>query len=271
MRKLDRCQREQVISTLVAGHSLRVASESTGVSRNTVAKLLEDLGQACIRYQNAVLGQLHCKRLYSFTKRIRRLSGSREGLAAPSAMRSLCLDLCALTAIDPDTKIVPEVWVTNFDELLGETEQRFLSHLSDRFEVRPVTGAATERTQQEAGVDAFFSSEDPQTGARRVTLFQCKNSDKPQHTDGTAQAVVPLGPVWVGAGFSKPVQKHSGTRLQSFIAAIAVYLTYYNFARVSRNVGVTPAMAAGVAARQWHVADLVGLLEDESKKTKSEL
>ena len=35
---------------------------------------------------------------------------------------------------------------------------------------------------------------------------------------------------------------------------------YYNFCRVHRTLGTTPAVAAGVADRVWTLDDLIGLL-----------
>lgn len=42
--------------------------------------------------------------------------------------------------------------------------------------------------------------------------------------------------------------------------ALALHYMYYNFARVHRTLGVTPAMAAGVADHVWALEEIAGLV-----------
>lgn len=58
--------------------------------------------------------------------------------------------------------------------------------------------------------------------------------------------------------FSKRIVNHEH--------AIALHYFHYNFCRKHKTLGTTPAVAAGIADRQWSVADLVRLLEDEERK-----
>ena len=59
-------------------------------------------------------------------------------------------------------------------------------------------------------------------------------------------------------GFSRKVENH--------MAAVALNYFAYNFIKIHRTLGVTPAMAAGVTDRLWEVSDLVALLEDSETK-----
>ena len=36
-------------------------------------------------------------------------------------------------------------------------------------------------------------------------------------------------------------------------------MAYYNFCRIRRTLGATPALAAGVTDRVWNIGDLVAL------------
>ena len=54
-------------------------------------------------------------------------------------------------------------------------------------------------------------------------------------------------------GFSKKLANHA--------AAFALYMMYYNFARVHQTLRITPAMAAGVTDHAWNVEEIVGLLD----------
>jgi transposase len=52
MNKLDNKRRAQVIAALVEGNSIRATVRMTGVAKNTIVKLLEDIGTACANYQD---------------------------------------------------------------------------------------------------------------------------------------------------------------------------------------------------------------------------
>ncbi len=56
--------------------------------------------------------------------------------------------------------------------------------------------------------------------------------------------------------FSKKVDnlKHS----------VALHYMYYNFARVHKTLGKTPAMAAGIADHVWSLEEIIGLLSDSN-------
>jgi len=63
MNKLSTQRRVQVISALVEGMSIRSIVRMTGVSKNAVVKLLEDVGNASAIYQDKVFRNLTCKRI----------------------------------------------------------------------------------------------------------------------------------------------------------------------------------------------------------------
>ena len=52
MNRLSVARRTQVISALVEGNSIRATVRMTGVAKNTVVKLLADVGSACGAYQD---------------------------------------------------------------------------------------------------------------------------------------------------------------------------------------------------------------------------
>jgi hypothetical protein len=43
---------------------------------------------------------------------------------------------------------------------------------------------------------------------------------------------------------------------------VAIHMMHYNFCRVHTTLKQTPAMAAGVADRQWSIADMVALMAE---------
>src|SRR5919204_3733109 len=63
MNRLSTAKREAVIAALVEGNSIRATCRMTGAAKNTVVKLLVDLGRACSEYQDATLRNLPCERI----------------------------------------------------------------------------------------------------------------------------------------------------------------------------------------------------------------
>ena len=57
MNKLNTAKRVAILSSLVEGNSLRSTTRMTGVSLNTVTKLLVDAGIACAKYQDEAPSQ----------------------------------------------------------------------------------------------------------------------------------------------------------------------------------------------------------------------
>jgi hypothetical protein len=57
--------------------------------------------------------------------------------------------------------------------------------------------------------------------------------------------------------FSKKVENHA--------AAISLHFMHYNFCRVHKTLGTTPAVAAGVVLNRWTIDDLVALLDEAER------
>lgn len=63
MNKLSTEKHTQVIRCLVDGNSIGATVRITGVAKNTVTKLLVDIGHACESYQDKTLRDLPCTKL----------------------------------------------------------------------------------------------------------------------------------------------------------------------------------------------------------------
>src|SRR6266853_1526307 len=63
MNKLDTKARAKILQLLVEGNSVNAACRISGAAKNTVLKLLQDVGAACALYQDRVMSNLKCKRL----------------------------------------------------------------------------------------------------------------------------------------------------------------------------------------------------------------
>jgi hypothetical protein len=63
MNKLSREKKAQVIGEMVEGVGVNAISRMTGVCKNSILRILADVGTACAEYQDRVLVNLNCKRL----------------------------------------------------------------------------------------------------------------------------------------------------------------------------------------------------------------
>ncbi|MEK6798215.1 MAG: hypothetical protein AABZ12_04560, partial [Planctomycetota bacterium] len=55
-------------------------------------------------------------------------------------------------------------------------------------------------------------------------------------------------------------------RLVNHEHAIALHYFHYNFIRRHKTLGTTPAVAAGIADREWTIDDLTAMLDTEERK-----
>ncbi len=106
MNKLSQQKQTQVIAALVEGNSIRATVRMTGVAKNTIVKLLANLGMACAEYQDKVFKNLPCKRIqcdeiWSFCyAKEKNVPEDKKGIFGYG-------DVWTFTAICADTKLVP--------------------------------------------------------------------------------------------------------------------------------------------------------------------
>ena len=113
MNKLSTARRVAVVAALVDGCSIRATVRMTGVSKNTISKLLVELGSACTKYQDGTLRNLRCKRLQC--NEIRSFVGGKDK-NLPSEKKEAGLGSAwTWTAIDADTKLIPSWLVGSRD------------------------------------------------------------------------------------------------------------------------------------------------------------
>jgi IS1 family transposase len=266
-------KRAQVINCLVEGNSIRATVRLTGVSKNTVVKLLEAVGRACSIYQDRAFRGLTCKRVqcdevWSFV-------GAKEKNTTDETKAKGWGDCWTWTALDADTKLIPCWYVGTRD---AGAAYHFMHDLAARLAHRVQLTTDGHKPYLIAVDDAFggeidyaqlikIYGEGPKTEAR-YSPAQCM---------GTRQAVISGNPekahvstshversnltIRMGNrrftrltnGFSKKVENHEHM--------LALFFCYYNFCRIHQTLRVTPAMEAGVSTRLWKIADIVALLD----------
>src|SRR5262249_28531895 len=114
MNKLPAERRAQVVTALVEGCSIRSTVRMTGVAKNTIVKLLAEVGRACAEYQHNKLVSLSCTKLqldeiwsFCYSKQ-KNVPADKEGVFGYG-------DVWTWVAIDAWTKLVPSWHVGSRD------------------------------------------------------------------------------------------------------------------------------------------------------------
>jgi IS1 family transposase len=274
MNKLDTAKRAQIVAALVEGCSIRATVRMTGASKNTIAKLLVELGAACSDYLDKTLVNLtskriQCDELWSF------VGAKQKNVTAEMAAQKFCGDAWTWIALDADTKLICSWLVGKRDP--GSATQ-FVQDLAGRLKNRVQLTTDGLKMYLNAIEDSFGSQidyamlikiygNDPE-GQKRYSPAQCLGCERkpvtgrpdPKHVSTSyverQNLTMRMGMrrfTRLTNGFSKKVENH--------VAMVALHCMHYNFVRIHQTLRVTPAMEAGIADHLWSVEDLVALLD----------
>lgn len=275
MNKLTTSKRVQIVSALVEGNSIRATCRMTGASKNTVTKLLVELGEACSKYQDQAFKNLPCKliqcdEIWSF------VGAKEKNVPKDKKGRFGYGDVWTWTALCAETKLVP-CWYVG-DRNAGAANH-FMHDLAGRLANRVQLTTDGHKVYLNAVEKAFGSGIDysmlikiygaaQSEGEVRYSPAQCMGakksviSGKPEAKHASTSFVERQNLTMrmsmrrftrLTNAFSKKVTNHE--------AAIALHFMYYNFARIHQTLRVTPAMAAGVSDHVWSLEEIVLLLD----------
>ena len=103
MNRLSVADRTRIVAALVEGNSIRATCRMTGAAKNTVVKLLADLGKACAAYHDAHVRnvpskRVQCDEIWSFV--------GAKMKNVPEDKAEQWGDVWTWTAIDADSKLM---------------------------------------------------------------------------------------------------------------------------------------------------------------------
>jgi IS1 family transposase len=272
MNKLSTAKRVAVVSALVEGCSIRSTVRMTGVAKNTVVKLLVELGAACTKYQHDTLRNLPCKRLqcdeiWSF------VGGKDKNITQEQKEKGLG-SIWTWTAIDAATKLIASWLVGSRD---ASSAYEFMQDVASRMRGRVQLTTDGHRPYLEAveaafGIDIDYAvlqkiygqDANPEKRYSPAVCLGCEvkeitGSPDPKHISTSYVERQNLTMRMSMRRFTRLTNAFS-KKVENHAAAIAVYFMYYNFGRVHQTIRVTPAMEAGVTDHVWTVAEIVALL-----------
>jgi IS1 family transposase len=281
MNKLTAEKRVAVVSALVEGNSIRSTCRMTGIAKNTVVKLLRDMGEACLEYQHNAFRNLKCRRLqldeiwsfcYSKAKNVPEHLQGTPGIG----------DVWTWVALDAETKLVPS-WLVGARD--AATAWRFIADLSDRLAVRPQVTSDGNRVYLDA-MDNYFGP-----NADYAMLIKLYGEDKKDETKyspgkclGTRKRKVQGDPdpahistsfverqnLTMRMGMRRFTRLTNGfsKKIENMAYSVAIHFMHYNFVRRHQTLRMPPALKAGVTDHKWSIEEMVGLLPELSYNTR---
>jgi IS1 family transposase len=276
MNKLTTEERVRVISCLVEGNSIRATVRMTGIAKNTVAKLLVEIGNACTKYQDRVMRNLKCQRIQC--DEIWSFVGSKEKNTKPDKKLQGNGDCWTWTALCPDTKLVP-CWFVG--DRSAASAYHFIHDLKERLANRVQLTTDGHKAYLSAVESAFGADVDY---AMLQKIYGTCNDGKgaevrysPAQCMGARKAIISGAPDIQHVSTSHTERQNLSMRmemrrftrltnafskkLENHEHALALYFMYYNFARIHQTLRVTPAMEAGISDHVWSLEEIVGLLD----------
>ena len=272
MNRLSTADRARVVASLVEGNSVRATVRMTGVAKNTIAKLLVDLGAACSRYQDETIRnvrsrRVQCDEIWSFI-------GAKAKNASEEKKAQGWGDVWTWTALDADSKLILSFRLGGRD---AATAYDFMQDLAGRLANRVQLTTDGHKPYLSAVEDAFGADIDY---AMLIKLYGGSGENETRYSPAKCLGAVPQEVT------GNPDPKHISTsyverqnltmrmsmrrftrltnafskKLENHAAMVALYFMYYNFGRVHQTLRVTPAMEAGLANHVWTIEEIVGLL-----------
>ena len=242
---------------------MRSTARVAGVSVITVMKLLVDAGEACERFHDETVRDIRSLRVecdeawaFCYAKQKTRVMGEPEYAG----------DLWTWAAIDSDTKLILTWLVSTTRDSHYAIE--FMDDLRSRLADRVQMSTDGHHAYPEAVEGAFGGDVDYAqlvkvygTGEESGDVVEIRKtvvSGSPimktvctsfieRHNLTTRMSVRRF--TRKTNAFSKKVRNHE--------LALALYMTYYNFCRIYKTLGTTPAVAAGLMGYPMSLVDMV--------------
>ena len=287
INRLTTEKRAQIIAALVEGNSIRATVRMTGAAKNTVTKLLVDLGAACAAYQDEVLRDLPCKVVecdeiwaYCYAKQ-KNVPDEFEGTFGYG-------DVWTWTAIDADTKLVPS-WLVG--ERTTDDCHVFMrdlkSRLANRIQLSTdghstywtaiglVFGRDVDWVIIEKQYDKAESGKSAQSRYSPAVCTGVKVKERRGNPDPAriSTSYVERQNLTMRMGMRHFTRLTNGfsKKVENLAHAVSLHYMHYNFVRIHASLTIThedgstekrtPAMAAGVADHVWTLREIAVLLD----------
>ena len=273
MNRLSTAKRAAIVRALCEGCSIRSTVRITGASKNTIVKLLAELGPVCAKFQDDHIRNLRCRRVQA--DEIWSFVGAKAKNVTDEQKAAGWGDCWTWTALDADSKLIVSYAVGDRDL---RTACVFIEDVASRLANRVQLTTDGLRVYVTA-VEAAFGEAIDYAILAKVYAGESTGRYSPSRFIGATREVITGEPdaghistsyverqnltmrmsmrrfTRLTNGYSKKVANHS--------AMVSIYFMFYNFARVHASLRVTPAMEAGISDHVWSIDEIIGLLDSK--------
>ncbi|WP_437281736.1 hypothetical protein WME90_14625 [Sorangium sp. So ce375] len=273
-------RRLEVLAALVNGTSIRAASRMTGVHQDTIGRFGQAIGEGCARLHDRLVRDLTCALVdldeqHSWCrKRQNKVDATKDDAASVGEQwtwAAICRtskliiawhvgkrDQESADALVEDVRarltVMPQITTDGlglYAQPIAANFGRAVPYMQTvkNFTARPGKPGTSEKFAVERGVDfiqkrVVFGTPDP----AKATTYAIERSNLTARQWNARLRRRTLA-------FSKKLTRHR--------AATSLHYFYTNFCHISRNMRVTPAMAAGISDTVWTLEQLmVAALEE---------
>jgi len=274
MNRLSLEKRTQILKCLVEGNSIRATARICEVVKNTVMKLLVEVGGACMDYHDKHLRNISCKRIqcdeiwafcYCKEKNVPR---DKVGLWGYG-------DVYTWTALCADSKLMVSWMVEKRDAVWA---RRFINDLRERLTNRVQLTTDGHKVylnavENEFGRDIDYAMlvkvyGESIEGEKRYSPAKYVSSTKevingnpdPKHI---STSYVERQNLTMRMGMRRFTRLTNGfsKKVANLAYAVSLHFMYYNFVRIHQSLRVTPAMEAGITDHLWTLEDIARLAD----------
>ncbi|MDX6613849.1 MAG: hypothetical protein QOD75_3035 [Blastocatellia bacterium] len=252
---------------------MRSVSRITGVSINTVSKLLIDAGLACAAFHDTMVRgvtskAVQCDEIWAFSyakqKNVKFAKTPSEGAG----------DVWTWTALDADSKLIV-TW--HVGDRSAQTGTSFMGDLKARLANRVQLTTDGHKAYLKAVLDVGFDADYAMLNKIFATDYAGAGRYSPPKCIGAIKSPIMGNPDWNNINTSFVERQNLTMRMsmrrftrltnafskkfENHCHALALYFCFYNFCRVHKTLGATPAMASGLVDRVLKMADIVALID----------
>lgn len=254
---------------------MRAVSRIANVSFNTVAKMLEDAGEACMAFHDEKVRKLQSQRVqvdevWAFcaakAKNVKSMKRPIDGAG----------DVWTWTAIDADSKLIISYHVGTREMVCAK---EFIGDLASRLDCRiqltsdgwvPYLGAVGEAFKGKvdfAQLQKIFASVHGGAAGRYspadcigTKTYKIVGNPDDKHISTSYIERSHLTLRMHNRRFTRLTNAFS-KKFMSHVHMVALYTAFYNFIRIHKTLRVTPAMAAGLTDKLMGFEDIVALMD----------
>ena len=261
---------------------MRSISRVVDVSINTVSGLLVDAGKACAKHHDETVQNVRSKRIqadeiWSFCY------AKQKNVATAKAAPEEAGDVWTWTALDADSKLIVSYLIGGRDAgYANEFMQDVAGRLANRVQLTTDGHRAyLDAVEGSFGADIDYAMLIKHYGAPvgalgRYSPGECTGVDL-RRVEGRPDLAHVSTSYAERQNLTMRMSMRRFTRLTNAFSKkaenhahmVALYTTWYNFARQHKTLRVAPAMAAGLSATLWSMEDVVALIDAQAEAPKA--